>query len=103
MEHNKPQTAKKTISRVAKLKVAYENFCESIFMDIAYEQSVGSKLHRRILFVQYFAIAIWWVMKYLCCKAFGHKLVDDSHAGPESGDMSHHCTRCGCGWHVQLY
>lgn len=32
-----------------------------------------------------------------------HKWVDTSSAGPESGDMAAHCTRCGFSFHHQLY
>lgn len=37
------------------------------------------------------------------CKRYGHKLVDCSSAGPDSGDMDHACMRCGAYWHVPLY
>ena len=32
-----------------------------------------------------------------------HKWIDDSHAGPESGDISLHCKKCGIHHHVILY
>lgn len=43
----------------------------------------------------------WYTYQY--CKAFGHKLYDDSSAGSESGNMDHGCERCGMYWHIPLY
>jgi hypothetical protein len=37
------------------------------------------------------------------CKRYGHKLVDRSSAGPESGNADHDCSRCGEYWHWPLY
>lgn len=37
------------------------------------------------------------------CKRYGHKLVDHSSAGPESGNMDHGCDRCDKYWHHPLY
>jgi len=37
------------------------------------------------------------------CKRYGHKLVDYSSGGPDSGNMDHACRRCGKFWHVPLY
>lgn len=37
------------------------------------------------------------------CDKYGHKIVDDSSAGPDSGDMDCYCKRCGMSWHHQLY
>lgn len=37
------------------------------------------------------------------CEKKGHKWVDDSYGGPESGAMAAHCTRCGYSFHHQLY
>jgi len=37
------------------------------------------------------------------CKRYGHKLVDYSSGGPDSGNMDHACIRCGKHWHVPLY
>jgi hypothetical protein len=39
----------------------------------------------------------------LVCKMFGHKLMDCSSAGPESGNMDYCCVRCDSYWHVPLY
>lgn len=39
----------------------------------------------------------------LICKFRGHNLVDDSVCGPDSGNMDHHCSRCGQSWEVTLY
>lgn len=37
------------------------------------------------------------------CKVEGHKWVDTSHAGPESGSMGAECVRCGHSFHTILY
>jgi len=37
------------------------------------------------------------------CKRKGHKLVDCSYAGPDSGNMDHECVRCGEYWPRPLY
>lgn len=42
------------------------------------------------------------IQMWLCDK-YGHKIVDDSSAGPDSGDMDYCCSRCGMSWHHQLY
>jgi hypothetical protein len=42
-------------------------------------------------------------IKEQICKRFGHKLVNDSSVGPESGNDNHYCNRCGEYWRVQLY
>lgn len=45
----------------------------------------------------------WSGLALWICKRYGHKLVDLSSAGPESGNMDHGCLRCGASWHVPLY
>jgi len=37
------------------------------------------------------------------CRCFGHKIIDCSSAGPESGNMDHYCSRCGAYWQITLY
>ena len=37
------------------------------------------------------------------CVVHGHAWVDDSSAGPDSGDMDMYCKRCGLSFHHQLY
>lgn len=39
----------------------------------------------------------------IVCEVKGHDLVDDSYGGPDSGCMAAHCSRCGWGFHHQLY
>jgi hypothetical protein len=43
------------------------------------------------------------ILNCLICRWRGHKLVDCSSAGPDSGDMDHYCERCGQFWSVPLY
>jgi hypothetical protein len=37
------------------------------------------------------------------CKIFGHKMVDHSYGGPDSGFVSVDCERCGYGVKTTLY
>jgi hypothetical protein len=37
------------------------------------------------------------------CKRYGHKVVDYSSGGPDSGNADHACIRCGVYWHRPLY
>lgn len=37
------------------------------------------------------------------CAVLDHAMVDDSVAGPDSGTMAGHCTRCGWGFSTILY
>lgn len=39
----------------------------------------------------------------LICKIAGHKLVDHSCAGPDTGNVSIECTRCGFSHSATLY
>jgi len=42
------------------------------------------------------------IFKAWQCRRFGHKIVCDSHACPESGSDELECTRCG--WsHTEIY
>jgi hypothetical protein len=43
------------------------------------------------------------VLRSAACIVRGHDLEDTSTAGPDSGDMSMVCRRCGYSWHHQLY
>lgn len=49
---------------------------------------------------------IWYaeqIGRRIACDLTDHKWVDTSEAGPDSGDMSGYCTRCGYSFHHQLY
>ena len=37
------------------------------------------------------------------CSRFGHRWVDESYGGPDSGCMAGTCSRCGASFHTQLY
>lgn len=39
----------------------------------------------------------------LVCRVRGHKWVDCSYAGPDSGNMDMECERCGYYDHIPLY
>lgn len=51
------------------------------------------------------AVGGWmrWKIGAVYCEFMDHKMVDDSHAGPESGSMAGHCERCGWSFHTTLY
>lgn len=51
-------------------------------------------------------IAWWWVRhgwKLLVCRMRGHKIVDHSYGGPDTGCVDVECTRCGQNWYTRLY
>lgn len=37
------------------------------------------------------------------CERYGHWLVDESSAGPDSGNMDHSCCMCDKFWSIPLY
>ena len=39
----------------------------------------------------------------IICRVFGHKWVDTSYGGPNTGWDSGHCTRCGFSFHHTYY
>ena len=43
------------------------------------------------------------VIEKTVCRWKGHKLVDQSVAGPETGEDSHYCERCRREWNTILY
>lgn len=45
----------------------------------------------------------YWLLECTICRWRGHKIVDCSSAGPESGNMDHYCSRCLHHWDVTLY
>jgi hypothetical protein len=51
--------------------------------------------------LRYDRLVAWAAERY--CDRFGHDWVDTSTGGPESGDMSGYCKRCGYSFHHQLY
>lgn len=54
-----------------------------------------------------YAVTLGFWIAGLCAAAIcyfrGHTMVDDSHAGPDSGSMAGHCERCGYSFHTTLY
>lgn len=62
----------------------------------------------RLPFALYVVPAImqeFWCSKVLTfiCARRGHRLIDESYGGPESGCVAMYCERCGQSWHHQLY
>ena len=39
----------------------------------------------------------------LACKTLGHKMIDNSTAGPDTGCVDVYCQRCGYSYHQTLY
>ncbi len=85
----------------------------------AIEHEVALDAHRTVYYDHYYDnprrigktaayIEAWveflsWQVKSTMCSWFGHKWVDDSSCGPESGDMDMYCERCGHTFHHTLY
>jgi hypothetical protein len=44
-----------------------------------------------------------WIFRALRCAFTYHAWVDDSYAGPNSGNMDMYCARCGYHFHHTLY
>jgi len=54
------------------------------------------------LFWSLYYMAITTIL-YQICLRYGHDLVDEGYAGPDSGAIDMVCKRCGWSSHVQLY
>ena len=83
-----------------------KQFIFSIKESICYEMqgiSPKSKLTRYGIYASCILHEALCVFLRLYCKWRGHKIYDDSSAGPESGNMDHGCSRCGAYWSVPLY
>jgi hypothetical protein len=53
--------------------------------------------------VRFWLHHLYQTMLAVRCDLTNHKWVDTSCGGPDSGDMSGYCTRCGYSFHHQLY
>jgi len=86
---------------------AKEFFQEISFNAAADKYAMGSKLPYRILLFTNFFYTIGWLIKIAIltkvCNKFGHKWIDESYGGPDSGCMAGTCARCGKSFHKQLY
>lgn len=79
-------------------------FVEIVRQEVGYELVCGeSKIPLPLLYVVVSIVVIKVAFQSLYCTLFGHKIVDDSFAGPDNGNMDHHCSRCGASWSVPLY
>lgn len=63
----------------------------------------GSKVGTGFLWVEEVYDQVVGGILSMVCRVRGHRLYDDSTAGPDSGNMDHGCSRCGAHWHVPLY
>lgn len=73
---------------------------------IWYSESVyesGRHISKRRAYVEAWFGFIAWRFKFTLCGWFGHKWIDCSSAGPDSGDMDIYCDRCGHSFHHTLY
>jgi hypothetical protein len=80
-----------------------QDFMDSVWMGVGYDRSNGSKLPTMVLFAREAAAVAWRMSKFAVCKVAGHKIIDDSFAGLDNGNMDCHCSRCGASWDVPLY
>jgi len=73
--------------------VEYERMMEADYVE--------SKRYQKYVLYRWYSDAKWrarFAVLFLICKVRGHQLVDDGHAGPESGYMDVNCKRCS--WHA---
>ena len=54
-------------------------------------------------FLEKIQIAYFILLEKTICNFFGHKLKDESTAGPDSGNVSMICERCHRDWTTNLY
>ena len=75
-------------------------------VDIAIEDG---ERHPRLAVTLYWlrwSLGVSWLLRKVAtkvCKIRGHKLEDQSSAGPDSGNADYGCSRCGEQWDVPLY
>lgn len=83
------------------MRISFEEFLHdarySAYLD---ERAEPSKKVVRIQWLWFTLMCMFWEA---WCDQFGHDWEDTSEAGPESGDMSGYCKRCGYSHHHQLY
>jgi hypothetical protein len=99
---------KKVASSIQQIKQTFYYDTREIGMD---EHYAGQTEYAEVLQRARLFIWLWFLIsdypKYLIraqiCKYYGHKWVDESYGGPESGCISFWCERCYIGTHTQLY
>lgn len=73
----------------------------TVRLDYYYEKHLGTtRLPFWLYWIDYRARQLW---TRGVCRYFGHDLVDDSVAGPDTGNVSVYCARCGWSHEVTLY
>ncbi len=60
-------------------------------------------ISKRRAYVEAWYYHFRWLAQIMVCRFKGHKWVDDSSCGPDSGNMDHYCARCGHSIHYTLY
>ena len=73
---------------------------EDYRMDKGYtEQCLGE----RHSWLRYSWALLSGILAAQVCRIRGHRIIDDSYGGPDSGCMAGHCERCGYSFHTTLY
>lgn len=80
-----------------------KDFLHEVEVSFGFERASGNTLPTFLLYIQVSLAEVWSGSKFWICDKLGHKWVDTSHAGPDSGDMSAYCKRCGYSYHANLY
>jgi hypothetical protein len=57
----------------------------------------------RTNFVVYLFSHLMDIINSKICEQFDHKIVSESHVGPDSGSESHRCKRCGWSQDITYY
>lgn len=89
--------------RAVKFVRAFAAYVKSVANDVGYDRYFdgGKKWNPWVCY----PVALWTIVKQLKtltkCKIYGHDMVDNSYAGPDTGCVDLACTRCG--WdHTQI-
>jgi hypothetical protein len=76
---------------------------EMDFYQMATYVEDGRNARRAEAFARVIIMIVIHKLLSLRCRVQGHKLVDRSYGGPESGYIAISCELCGQGWHNTLY
>jgi hypothetical protein len=85
----------------------YHKLGASIGSQGYYDNDTGKEVPDRPPYRASFAGFLWFhgktTLRSLTCCFLDHNWRDTSYGGPDSGEMSGSCKRCGYSFHTQLY
>lgn len=83
----------------------FKQLKESLYWNIGYNKSVGmNTMHAILDAVIIEIVAIYYIIiEKTICHKYGHNLVEEGYANPDSGYIEMTCKRCHKEWHQTLY